>query len=31
VEEISDNFDMPEQTIRELLTYAAGKQKQSQP
>jgi uncharacterized protein (DUF433 family) len=26
VEKISENFDMPEQTIRELLTYAASKQ-----
>ena len=31
VEEISDNFDMPQQTIRDLLTYAATKQKQHQP
>ena len=28
VEEISGNFDMPQATIRELLTYAANKQKQ---
>jgi len=28
VEEIADNFDMPEQTIRELLNYAAKKQNQ---
>ena len=27
VEEISDNFDMPEQTICDLLTYAANKHK----
>ncbi len=31
VEEISDNFDMPEQTIRDLLTYAANKHKQLHP
>lgn len=31
VEEIADNFDMPEQTIRDILTYAANKQKQPQP
>ena len=31
VEEISENFDTPEQTIREILSYAAGKQKQPQP
>ena len=31
VEEISDNFDMPEQTIRDLLTFAVNKQKQLQP
>jgi uncharacterized protein (DUF433 family) len=31
VEEISDNFDVPEQTIRELLTYPATKQNQPQP
>ncbi len=30
VEEIADNFDMPEQTILELLSYAAKKQKQLQ-
>ena len=27
VEEISDNFDMPEQTIRDLLIYAANSRK----
>ena len=27
----SDNFDLPEQAIRELLTYAANKQNQPQP
>ena len=31
VEEISDNFDMPEQTIRDLLTYAANKHTQRHP
>ncbi len=31
VEEISDNFDVPEQTIRDLLTYPATKQNQPQP
>lgn len=31
VEEISDNFDLPETTIRDLLTYAADKQRQPQP
>ncbi len=31
VDEIADNFDMPEQTIRDLLIYAADKQKQLQP
>jgi len=30
VDEIADNFDMPEQTIRDILTYAAHKQKQPQ-
>ncbi len=30
VDEIADNFDMPEQTIRDLLTYAANRQSQSQ-
>ena len=28
VDEIADNFDMPEQTIRDLLLYAANKRKQ---
>ena len=27
VEEISDNFDMPKQTIRDLLTYATNSRK----
>ena len=31
IEEISDNFDMPEQTIRDLLTYAANKHTQLHP
>jgi len=31
VEEISENFDTPEHTIREILSYAANKQKQPQP
>ena len=31
VDEISDNFDVPEKTIRDLLSYAANKQKQPQP
>lgn len=31
VKEISENFDTPEQTIREILSYAAQKQKQLQP
>jgi len=31
VEEIADNFDIPEQTIRELLAFAARKNKQLQP
>jgi uncharacterized protein (DUF433 family) len=30
VAEIADNFDMPEQTILDLLNYAANKQKQLQ-
>jgi len=30
VEEISENFAIPETIIRELLTYAANKQKQPQ-
>lgn len=30
VEEISENFDTPEQAIREILSYAAQKQKQPQ-
>ena len=28
LDEISDNFDIPEETIRELLTYAASQHKQ---
>ena len=28
VEEIANNFDMPEQTIRDLLTYAVNSRKQ---
>ena len=31
IEEISDNFDMPEHTIRDLLTYAAKKHAQPHP
>ncbi len=31
VEEISENFAIPETTIRELLTFAAQKQTQLQP
>lgn len=31
VEEISDNFDMPEESIRDLLNYATSKQKQLHP
>ena len=31
VEEISDNFDIPDKTIRDLLSYAANKQKQPRP
>ena len=31
VEEISDNFDMPADVIREVLRYAADKQKHLQP
>ncbi len=31
VEEISENFAIPEKTIRELLTFAAHKKKQPQP
>ena len=31
VDEIADNFDMPEQAIRDLLHYAANKRKQLQP
>ncbi len=30
VEEISDNFDTPVQTVREILSYAANKQAQPQ-
>ncbi len=30
VEEICENFDMPEKTIRELLNYAAAKQQRPQ-
>ncbi len=31
VEEISENFDTPEDTIREILSYAAKRQKHPQP
>ena len=31
IDEIAENFDMPEQTIREVLSYAADKQKHLQP
>ncbi len=31
VEEIAENFDTPVQTVREILSYAANKQKQPQP
>jgi len=31
VEEISENFDTPEDTIREILSYAAKQQQQAQP
>ncbi|MGI8743309.1 MAG: DUF433 domain-containing protein [Bryobacteraceae bacterium] len=31
IEDISDNFDIPQTTIRDLLTFAAYKKKQPQP
>lgn len=31
IEEISENFDTPVQTVREILSYAASKQKYPRP